>query len=184
MAEAKKEILGVYEELKGVLASMPEDRTWFDDKGFTEHANRIITRAASICPEISDIESYKVVSDHQPSRGPIVYTIQTKSRLNALIGRLKGTYDLDTSPTGSNGNTFIQNQSQTQSQYINLVLDLQEKIIAEIPKHAEGTKERSFLEKLKVALSTTQNVMDILASVLRIGGEFGLDPSTIHKLLL
>jgi phage terminase small subunit len=63
------------------------------------------------------------------------------------------------------------------------VLELQEKIISEIYKHKEGSKERGFLEKLKAALPAVKTITDILASALKIGAEMGLDPATIHKLL-
>jgi hypothetical protein len=60
---------------------------------------------------------------------------------------------------------------------------MQEKIISEIPKHKEGTKERTFLEKLKSALPSVKSITDILSAALKIGANIGLDPATIHKLL-
>ncbi len=181
MSENKKDILGVYEELKGILASIP-DNSWFDDEGFVSHTNRIIQRAGVICREIDDINSYLLKTDHIPNRGPIVNAIPAKSKLNALIGRLKGTYDLDTA-TPTSGHTFVQNQSQTQSQHVTVILELQERIINEIPKYPEGSKERTFLEKLKSALPTIKNVTDILSVALKIGADLGLDAATIDKVL-
>lgn len=182
MSKNKKDIIGVYEELKGVLSSIKDNSSWFDDEGFTNHTNIIITRAVSLCPEFQDTD-YKLKLDHIQNRGPIVNTIQAKSKLNALIGRLKGQYDLEMPTLSNNGHTFIQNQSQTQSQNLTIILELQEKIILEIPKHTEGTKERSFLEKLKSTLPTIKNITDILSLVLKIGAEFELDIETIRKLL-
>lgn len=180
--ETKKDIRGIYEELKGVLTSIQDNNSWFDDEGFTDHVNHIIARTASICPEIQDLDSYRLEKDYIPGREAIVHSIQAKSKLSALTGRLRGTYNLDV-PTANSGHTFIQNQSQIQSQYLSAILECQEKIIAKIPKYAKGTKERSFLEKLKAALPTMKSMTDMTSSVLKIGAAIGLDPATIHKLL-
>lgn len=178
-AETKNKILGIYEELKGIVSSMPEE-LWFDDEGFADHANGVIQRAGSTCPEIIDIRAYILEKEYSQNRGNIVYTVPAKSKLNALIGRLRGTYDLDLPPT-SNGHTFIQNQSQTQS--LSIALDFQERILKEISKHEVGTKERTFLEKIKAVLPTIKSITDIMSSALKIGAELGLDPATIHSLL-
>ena len=177
----KKEIIGVYEELRGVLAAIEGKTSWFDDDGFTTHANLIIERVRFVCPEIQDIDSYKIQAEYINNRGEIVKPIPVKAKLNSLIGRLKGLYGLEV-PAKNDSTTFIQNQSQNQSQSLSVVLELQEKIISEIPKHAEGTKERNFLEKLKSALPTIKSIADILSLTLKIGADSGLDTTTIHKL--
>ena len=177
--ETNPEIIGVYEELKGILESVP-DQSWFDDEGFTNQVNHIIDRAAAICPEIEDIAVYKIIRDHLNDGRQIVHAIQTKSKLAALTGRIRGTYKLEVSPQNS-GHTFIQNQSQSQS--LSVALEWQERINAEIPKHAQGSQERTFLEKLKESLPTIKSVTDIISSALKIGADLGLDPATIHKVL-
>jgi hypothetical protein len=178
----KKEILSIYEELKGLLETIKDETSWFDDKGFTEHANRIIERVRLVCPEITDIDSYKIIAEYSSGRHcNTVNVLPTKAKINSLIGRIKGLNNFDINSNSNNGNTFIQTQSQSQS--LSVILELQEKIITEIPKYNEGTKERSFLEKLKSKLSEVKNITDILSIALKIGSEFGLDPSTIHRLL-
>lgn len=176
------EVKGAYEELKGVLESIQDQSTWFDDDGFTDHTNSVINRISVICPEIDSIDSYKVSTSYSEQRGMLVQAIPTKSRLKALLGRIKGTYELD-EPSRETGNVFVQNQSQSQSQTLSIILDLQEKIIAEIPKHGEGTKERTFLEKVKENLPTIKDAGDILSTVLKIGSEVGLSADAIRKIL-
>lgn len=180
MPEPNKEIRGIYEELKGILVSLSDIGSWFDDKGFIEQVNNTINRVTEVCPEIQDIDSYILKADYSPNRGPTVDVTQAKSKLGALIGRIKGTYDLD-SYQPSSGHTIIQNQTQSQS--LNIILDLQEKILSEIPKYSKESKEGSFLEKFKNTLPTIKNITDIFSSALKIGGELGLDPETIRKLL-
>jgi hypothetical protein len=177
-----KEILSIYEELKGILETIKNQSSWFDDQGFSDHANRVINRVVLICPEIVDIESYKIEKEYSSGRnGYTVNVIPAKAKLNSLIGRLKGLYEFDSNSNSSNGNTFIQNQSQSQS--LSIVLELQEKIISEIPKYEEGSNERSFLEKIKAKLSEVKNVTDILSIALKIGSDLGLSAATIQKLL-
>ena len=91
-AVSKKEIVGAYEELRGVLDSILDKKTWFDDEGFSEHANHVIGRVKSLCPEIDDIDSYRIQQKPLPGRGTmIVEAVPTKAKLRSLIGRLKGT---------------------------------------------------------------------------------------------
>ena len=180
----KKEILSVYEELIGVLSSIENlNGSWFDDYGFSDHANMVIKRAGSICKEITNIDEYLIYPQFENGRrGNIVLLTPARTKLKSLIGRLKGAYDIDMSPKNE-GNTFIQTQSQNQTQSLTVLLELQEKIISEIPKYGKDTKERGFLEKLKSMLPTVKVLTDILSLALKIGAEFDLDPTTIHKLL-
>ena len=178
----RKEIMGVYEELKGIRVAIEDRTSWFDDNGFAAQANLIIDRVSLVCPEIGDIDSYRIQTEYANGRGEIVKPIPAKAKLNSIIGRLKGAYELEV-PAKNDGNTFIQSQSQNQSQSLSVILELQEKIISEIPKHAEGTKERNFLEKLKSTLPTIKGITDILSLTLKIGVDLGLDATTIHKLL-
>lgn len=112
----KKEIKGAYEELKGVLSALSSDRSWFEDKGFSDHLNKIINRISSLCPEIQDINSYIIIPEYSSQVGHVIRTLQTKSKMNALIGRLRGMYELET-PISNGGATFIQNQSQTNPKF-------------------------------------------------------------------
>lgn len=178
----RKKIRSVYEELKGILDSIANENSWFDDEGFSQRANDAINRAKIICPDIENITSYMIKSEHSNNRGGIIYVIPAKANLSSLMGRIKGEYELEELliPTG---HTFIQNQQQNQSQTLSVALELQEKIISAIPKHAENTKERGFLEKFKSVLPTIKNMTDILSLALKIGADLGLDPATIQKLL-
>lgn len=174
---------GVYEELKGISASIPTDRTWFDDKGFAEQASSVVRRVGLLCPEIENISSYRIEPQHSQGRGNIVDVITAKTKLNGLIGRVKGTYSFNDTSSSNGGNTFIQNQSQSQEQHQTLILDFQERILSEIPKHNVDTKERKFLEKLKIALPTFANTTSLISSVLNIALDTGLTIEEVKRLL-
>lgn len=179
--QIQKEIASVYEELKGVLDIIRDRNGWFDDEGYSNHVNEILDRLKVYCPEINNVDSYKITSRPVPSRGNIIDVTLSKTKLNSIIGRIKGLNNFGDTPSPLNGHTFI--QSQTQSQSLSVVLELQERIISEIQKHDEGSNERSFLEKVKSKLSEVKSVTDILSIALKIGSDFGLDPDTIRKLL-
>ena len=83
-------IHGLYEELNGVLRSIQSEDSWFDDKGFAEQVNGIIRRTLVICPEIEKIDPYIITTDNIGQRGSIIQAIQAKSKLEALIGELRG----------------------------------------------------------------------------------------------
>lgn len=181
--DTEKQVFGVYEELKGVLASIPEDHTWFDDDGFAAQANTVIERASNLCPEISNIDTYKILTRYSSNRGPTIDVIPTKSKLNGLIGRIKGSYGFDSLSQLNSGNTFIQNQTQSQQQHQTVILEIQERIINEIQNHEEGTKERNFLEKLKQTLPTLNNTVGIMSSILSIATDSGISVEDIRRLL-
>jgi hypothetical protein len=188
MTEVPKEIRAVYQELKGVLTSLKEttkdtsNSDWFDDDNFSKHVNDIIERVGLSC-DIQDISNYKIDSNYLGGRNrSIIKVIPTTTKITSLLGRLDGLYSIE-QPSKEYGPTFIQNQTQTQHQTISLVLNLQERILSEIPKHSDGTPERNFLEKLKSKLPSVSDVLSIISSILTIGHETGVDLETIKKLL-
>jgi len=149
----------------------------------SEQVNGIIRRTLVICPEIEKIDPYIITTDNIGQRGSIIQAIQAKSKLEALIGRIKGTYNLDTNPQSTSGPTFIQNQSQTQTQHQTTILALQERVITEIENYAKGTKERSFLESLKSTLPSLSSTMGIFSAILSIAKDTELDIDVLKNIL-
>ena len=117
--------------------------------------------------------------------GSFVRMFEYRARLGGLISRLHGEYFSDEQPpfSGMPSTVIQQTQNQNQTQSISILLEIQEKIISEIPKHEEGSKERTFLEKVKSILPSIKTVTDIISSILKIGSELGLSASDMHKLL-
>lgn len=186
----KNTIRPIYSELQGYLSQAPEATSGreriYDDTSLVDQLNSSIDELQQVSQK--DYSRYKEVIRSTGWNGSMQRyfdLLSYRSKLGGLISRLYGEYFSDEiAPFSSMPSTVInQHQSQNQFQSQNVVLELHERIISEIPKHAEGTKERSFLEKLKSSLSTVKNITDILAIALKLGGEFGLDPATIHKLL-
>jgi len=173
----KKEIVSIYEELRGILTSIGDEKSWFDDDGFTGHANHIIERVGLLCPEISDIGLYLIQTKYQRDRGEIVESIPAKAKLNSLIGRLKGLYDIDARAVNS-GHIFIQNQQMN----IELLLDVRGQIEKNLENYKPEQPERQFLEKLKEKLSTARSAMDVIRLIISTAKEFGISLVALMKI--
>jgi len=177
-------IHGLYEELNGVLRSIQSEDSWFDDKGFAEQVNGIIRRTLVICPEIEKIDPYIITTDNIGQRGSIIQAIQAKSKIRSyLLEELRGHTISTQNPQSTSGPTFIQNQSQTQTQHQTTILALQERVITEIENYAKGTKERSFLESLKSTLPSLSSTMGIFSAILSIAKDTELDIDVLKNIL-
>ena len=75
-----------------------------------------------------------------------------------------------------------QHQSQNQTTHVQILLDFQSKIDEKIKEHADGSKEKTFLEKIKGALSKVGNVTELFTLILRTGKDMGLTLNDIFKL--
>jgi hypothetical protein len=184
----KEKIRPLYSELKGYLSAVPEKETVYD------------TTATSICDQLNgtidqlisitgrEYNRFKINPRNErwnSSYRTLLSVIDYKNKLSGLINNIQGEFfsEEQISSTGQPSTIINTHLTQSQSQSLSVALELQEKIISEIPKHEEGSKERNFLEKLKSALPTIKTVTDVLSNALIIGADLGLDPATIHKLL-
>lgn len=176
----------LYSELQGLLKEAPSvgenGNTTSYDSAMWSHYNSTVDELNRISG--LDFNKFKISGIRRNTHlGDFINISEYRTKLGGLIARLHGTYFEDqTAPFAGMPNTII-TQNQSQSIDVQILLDLQSKIVEELPKHSEGTKERSFLQKLKDSLPSLKNGTDILSSALRIGADLGLTPSTIHKLL-
>lgn len=177
--ENTKEIKGVYEELKGVLSSIENKDSWFDDNSFSNHANRVISRVGTLCPEINDIDSYKIQPEYIQQRGNIIQPIPAKAKLKSLIGRIRGSYEMEDSAVNT-GHTFIQTQQQQMN--IELLLDVRGQIDKHIQEYSKEQPERKFLEEVKSKLSTVKSAIDVLRLIISAAKEFGISLATLLKI--
>lgn len=176
--EKNREISSVYEELKGVLDSISEEKSWFDDEGFSSHANNVIKRVGELCPEITDINNYLVTPRYSQGRGgQLVQVIPTIAKIKSLIGRLNGYYSLD-KKSQNMGHTFIQNQQTN----IDLIVDLRLKIENHIKDYSPEEPERKFLEELKESVSTAKTAMDLLRLVIETAKRYRITLATLLKI--
>lgn len=173
----KDKIRPYYEELKGLREALPEEG-WFEDDGISNKYLKTLEGIATLLPELNRDEYILKPewSEDQFGGGgrSMITKNQYKTILNALIGHLKGLFDFDNNQNNS-GHTFIQSQSVS----IELVLNLQEKIINLENKYEEGTPEKTFLKKLKNSLSSIKDATDIIKIVLSEAQKAGITLNTL-----
>jgi hypothetical protein len=176
MDDLRIKIKPLYEELKGMRDAIPTGTSVYDNGISTKYHQTL----AAVSELIGDLQTddYKLSLDHAiypgMKEGSRVLLDQYRINLNAIIGNLKGRFDFDSNQNHT-GHTFIQNQSVS----IELVLNLQEKIINLEKKYDEGTPEKTFLQKLKGSLSSIKDATDIIKIVLVEAQKAGI---TLDKL--
>ena len=114
---------------------------------------------------------------------PYIYLITYRQKLGGLISALHAEYfGNELAPFSGVPSTIItQSQQQNQSVHIQMLLEIQSKIDEKIPHYPEGSKERSFLQKLKRSLSSISNITQLLSQLLKMAKEFGLRIDDILK---
>jgi hypothetical protein len=112
----------------------------------------------------------------------VPHDITYRQKLGGLISHLHGKYFADERAPFSGGPSTIITQSQQQSQFIQMVLDMQSKIDEQMPHFSEGSKEKGFLQKLKSSLSSISDVTQLLNQLFKLAKEFGLNIDSVSKI--
>jgi len=113
------------------------------------------------------------------------FVLTYRNKLGGLIARLHGEYFSDEpAPFSGMPNTVInQTQQQSQNFQVQMLLEMQSKIDEKIPELKEGTKEKSFLDKIKSSLPSIKNTTELVSLVLKTGKDFGLTVEQILNIL-
>lgn len=177
----KKTIRPIYTELKGLLSQAPEKH---DDVIFEEsvwqHFNDLVDELNTVTGE--SYERFKIVPvDFHTSPGVRVLDYRTK--VSGLISRLYGQFFSDETDPYTNTPHTVITQNQTQSLHVQILLDIQSLIDKRIDEFKQGSKERTFLEKIKSSLSTVSNVVELIKLILTIGKELNLPAGEILNIL-
>ena len=182
----RKDLIPLYEELKGYLAQSPKSKDAFDsiyDATIWNQYNETVRLISKVTGE--DYERFCIVPiTDEPL--PCVRIDTYRQKLNGLISRLKAEYFLDkpqpVKALNNVPNTVITlTQQQNQSIHIQLILELQNKIEEQITHYPKGSKERSFLQKLKETLSSVSNITQLISHILKIAKDMGLERDDILK---
>lgn len=179
----KDEIRPIYSELQGLLAQARQDtektcviyatHLW-------EHYNTTIDELSKISE--TDYSRYKIVLGREE------YSIDTsyyRGKLGGIIARLYAEYFKDDpTPFPSMPSTSIQvNQQQNQSVQIEIAIEMTELITKKLSEAPEGSKEKSFLEKVKSTLRTVSTVPQLIMLIITTAKEFGLSIDQLKDLL-
>ncbi|MEA1934753.1 MAG: hypothetical protein U9N60_10065 [Thermodesulfobacteriota bacterium] len=107
--------------------------------------------------------------------------------LRGIIGWIYATYFPDEyKPFSGSPQTVLfisQNQDQSQSQFIKMVLDLQNRINKEITKSKDDPKKLSFLNKVKSGLNHVKDGTALLNLLLKTAQDFRINISELSSLV-
>ncbi len=185
----KEEVRPIYNELQGYLSQAPNKETQIADSSIGEQYNKTIEELNAITGRNYNRFKVDVQNTNIPgvwaNRRQIVSTQSYRTNLSGLISRLYSEYFLDEKPPFSTvPNTIItQQQSQNQTTYIQILLDVQSKIDEKLREYKDGSKEKTFLEKIKSSLSGTNNILELIKLILKTAVEIGLTIEQVLKLL-
>jgi len=182
----KEDIRPIYKEFQGYLSQAPgEDqiRLIYDDNLWNQ-VNQAIDELNSISGE--DYNRFKMaikqIRHGREGTRDVVDVGTYRAKLGGLVSRLHGQYFSDEpAPFSGMPSTVIsQSQQQSQTVHIQMLLDFQSKIDAQLQKIEPGDKRRTFLEKVKEALSSVKDYAGLIALWITTARECGL---TLEELL-
>ncbi len=186
-----EKIKAIYGELKGYLDQAPvyeQSSHYLSDETLWEQYNACITELTEVSEEDYSrflIGGSSLISLHGGKKGlPLsVY----KQRLGGIIGALHSTYFSQEKPPFNWGNegastVVSQNQSQSQSFRVELVLEVQELVMSKMDKYDEGTKEKKFLTKVKELLSGVSTGTQLINMICKEAKSLGLTVEQIIDL--
>ncbi len=180
------ELKPIYKELQGYLSQTPfpkDPNDFTSEKSVWEQYNQTIEFLSNTTG--ANFSRFKV--EPEGDEYPTLNITGYRQKLGGLISYLHAKYfNEEREPFSGTPSTVItqhQQQNQSQTIYIQLLLDMQSKIDKNIEKYDEGSKEKSFLKTLKEQLSTVTNATKLFALILKLADKFGLNPEEILKLL-
>ena len=181
------DIRPIYTELQGYLSQAPtiDKMMYLYDKPLWEQLNTTIDELNEKSGE--DFSKFKITDIKQQKREPYAQHVPTtdyRSKLNGLIMRLYGKYfSEEQSPFGGFPSTVVQqNQSQSQTMQITMILEFQSLIDRKIYGTELKPEEKSFLEKVKSSLPTVKSSIELMNMCLSLAKSLGLSIDQVLKL--
>jgi len=166
----KEKIRPIYSEFQGYLSQLAKSGFTSEEAVWTPY-NQAVEELESVSQD--DYSRYKM----QPNQAGLADVRVLRIKLGGLISRLHGKYFIgEQVPFSGMPSTIItQSQGQSQDFRVEMVLNIQGKIDERISKFDEGSKERSFLQKIKDSLSSVKDIHQLLMLLLQTGKTFGFD---------
>jgi len=180
----KEEIRRIYAELKGYSSQeQTPDQTMITEATVWDQYNDVIDELNQVTSSENYLR-YRIVPGDISGFGKGINSFSLKMKAAGLVGRLHAEYFPDEpDPLASSPDTVIsQSQEQAQSFQFQLVLEFQSTLDQKIPQHKEGTKERTFLDKLKGSLASVRDTAGLLKLILQTGKEIGLSFEDILRI--
>lgn len=179
----KQEVRPIYSELQGCLAQAPSagEGNIINNAEFWEHHNNTIQELNKLTGK--DYMKYSLA----PMRGydsAFITVAIYRQKLGGLIARLHGEYFSDEQvPFAEMPSTVIQqNQNQSQSVQIEFMLEVSNLINDKLHAAKEGSKEKSFLEKVRGSLGAVKNVGQLITLLLATANQMGISIEELKDL--
>jgi hypothetical protein len=185
----KQKIKPIYAELQGYLSQAPsisDKSRIFNDMTLAQQVNSSIKELNEVFEENYDKFSIEEKTIEWNGRYRKVIEIKSyRTKLGGLIARLHGKYFSDEpAPFSGMPNTVInQTQNQSQSVQIQILLETQSIIDNALHNVEKGSDEENFLNKIKDSLSSVKSVTELISLILSSAKEFGLSVVEILKIL-
>ena len=174
----------IYTELQGYLSQAPagDKVAYLRDPSIWEQFNNTIDELNKVSGR--DYSKFKITNIRRDGGEPYVENLDYRSKLNGLIMRLYGEYfEKETSPFSGNPSTVVnQNQSQSQTMQITLIMEFQSIIDKKLYGSQLEEKEKTYLEKVKASLPTVKSVVELINLVVTLAKSMGLSIEQMIKL--
>lgn len=182
----EEKIRPIYKELQGYLSQTPLPETTysqFNDSSIADQFNKTIDELNSCSGK--NYDKFKISPNYEEPDHKTYSLMEYRQKIGGLISRLHAEYfSKDNEPFGSTPSTIItQNQQQSQSLHIQMLLDFQSLIDEKLPKLNEGSKEKNFLQKMKESLHSVSNAIDLIKLILTTAGTVGLTIAELKKII-
>jgi hypothetical protein len=172
---SKEEVRPIYAELQGYLAQDPKSGSGTYASSFWERPNQAITELNKITGK--DYSRFMLSPRRFKDGGSLFLAYDDyRQQLGGLIARLHGEYFSDETPPFADMPTTIitQSQNQNQSLQVQLLLEVNDIIHKKLGTVQEGSKEKTFLEKVKASLSTVKDVSQLVALLMSTAQQLGM----------
>jgi len=176
----KSDLRPIYSELQGYLAQAPsltsnEHRTIYDESVWKQY-----NEAVAILSKLTQKDYNRFcVAPILGASGRSYYLplVSYRQKLGGVINAIHAEYFSDEQVpfSGSPSTVISQTQQQGQSLHVQILLDFQGKIDERISNYEEGSKEKTFLEKIKNSLNSTPNVMALFQLIIKTAKDSGLN---------
>jgi len=173
----REKIRPIYAFFQGCLSQAPDNNKYpvIQSPEVWRLVNEAIDRLTDVSEE--EYSRFKLAPKrNEKFKSEFVATDTYRTTLGGLISELHGRYFSDELAPFSGMPRTVNIQSQEQSQTVNvqMLLEVNSKIEQKLPEFPEGTKERTFLQKVKGSLSSIKDAVGLIALLVNMAKQCGL----------
>lgn len=175
----KEKIRPLYAELQGCLTQAPDKTNLVHAKSIWEHYNGTV----NLLNEVTGKDYSRYCIRPEPGNR-VIGGAAYRQKISGLIALLYGEYFSDEqAPFSEMPHTVItQTQQQSLTVFFQMIFEFQDKIEQSMGKFQDGSKEKTFLQKLKGSLRNVTDVTKLVLELTKIAKESGLSVEDLGKI--